>query len=59
MNIKCINCGHFISYRDMESGAAYFYFEPDSDRGPEISEWTCAACKTFLCLSGCTSTERD
>jgi len=26
-------------------GKACFQFEPDSDRGNEISEWTCAKCR--------------
>jgi hypothetical protein len=43
--IKCCGCGRFIPYSEMdEGGGARFYFEPDSHRGPEISEWTCAAC---------------
>lgn len=44
--VKCEWCGKFISYADMGSGAASFHFEPDSHKGPEISEWTCASCET-------------
>ena len=44
--IKCAACGHFIAYAEMEDGGgARFYFEPDSHKGPEISEWTCARCE--------------
>lgn len=43
--IKCVSCGQFIPYSEMErGGGAEFYFEPDSHKGPEISEWTCAKC---------------
>ena len=44
--IKCISCGRFIPYSDMdpERGPASFYFEPDNEFGRERSEWTCAAC---------------
>lgn len=41
---KCVACGRFIPYREMEDRTARFYFEPDSIKGPEISEWTCAEC---------------
>jgi hypothetical protein len=44
MTIKCVYCGRFISYADMETGEALFYFEPDSDRGSERNEWTCKRC---------------
>lgn len=42
--IKCCACGRFIGYREMYDGGATFHFEPDSHRGPEISEWTCERC---------------
>ncbi len=39
--IKCAECGRFISYEDKK---AKVYFEPDSDRGPEVVGWTCGKC---------------
>ncbi len=39
--IRCVECGRFISYEDKK---AKVYFEPDSDRGPEVVEWTCGRC---------------
>jgi hypothetical protein len=43
--IKCVGCGKFISYDDMgEDGPARFQFEPLSEFGPEVSEWSCADC---------------
>lgn len=30
--------------RNRTATGAHFHFEPDSDRGLEISEWTCAKC---------------
>jgi hypothetical protein len=41
---KCVSCGQFVSYHAMQDGSARFYFEPDSHRGPEVSEWTCFRC---------------
>ena len=43
MTEKCISCGRFLSYAEMEGGAE-FYFEPDNEFGRERSEWTCARC---------------
>ena len=43
--IRCGGCGRFIAYAELEEGgSARFYFEPDSHKGPEISEWTCGRC---------------
>lgn len=45
MTEKCSACGKFIPYSQMEcGGSARFHFEPDSHKGPEVSEWTCAEC---------------
>lgn len=42
---KCVSCGRFLSFKEMErGGGAYFYFEPDSHKGREVCEWTCAKC---------------
>jgi hypothetical protein len=41
---KCVSCGQFVSYDSMQDGSALFYFEPDSHKGPEVSEWTCFRC---------------
>lgn len=46
--VKCCSCGKFISHNDIQTGAASFYFEPDSHKGPEISEWTCKKCNDEL-----------
>lgn len=43
--IKCSSCGKFISHEQMMSGDASYHFEPDSHRGPEVSEWTCRECR--------------
>ncbi len=43
--IKCAACGKFIPYSEMiDGGGARFTFEPDSHKGPEVSEWTCKKC---------------
>lgn len=42
--IHCAACGRYMSYADMQSGAAQCYFEPLSEFGPEVIEWTCARC---------------
>lgn len=43
--IRCVSCGKFISYHEIESNRAAFYHEPSSHFGPEVNEWTCAACE--------------
>lgn len=42
MSINCCGCGRFIAFRNLQK--CRNYFEPDSDRGSEISEWTCQEC---------------
>lgn len=43
--VQCAGCGKFIPYDDMaEDGPARFHFEPLSEFGPEVSEWTCRQC---------------
>lgn len=42
--VRCSGCGVFISYADIESGAAVHRFEPLSEFGPEVSEWSCPKC---------------
>jgi hypothetical protein len=45
VTVRCVVCGRFIPYAQMaQRGGAKFYFEPDSHKGPEVSEWTCAQC---------------
>ena len=44
--IRCVCCGRFIPYREIDDGKASFYFEPDSHKGPEISEWSHNVCRT-------------
>jgi hypothetical protein len=45
VSVRCVVCGRFIPYAQMaQRGGARFYFEPDSHKGPEVSEWTCAQC---------------
>lgn len=43
--IKCAECGRFISYIDIESGAAVYYFVPDSYCAAEESWFICKKCK--------------
>lgn len=38
----CVRCGRFTACEDPD---ARYYFEPDSDRGPEVNEWTCGPCR--------------
>lgn len=42
MAVKCIACGKFIADADLDKG--HFHHEPLSHFGPEVKEWTCAAC---------------
>lgn len=42
-SVKCSGCGRFISYHELERGASLRY-EPDSDCGSEVMEWTCLKC---------------
>lgn len=44
MAIKCAGCGKFIPHSDMERRLASLHHEPSSHFGPEVNEWTCAAC---------------
>ena len=45
MSVKCVSGpGRFVSFAEMQDDSAKFHFEPDSHKGPEVSEWTCAAC---------------
>lgn len=44
MTIKCASCGRFISYKDIKEKKATYYYEPESDRGHEIEEWTHKRC---------------
>jgi hypothetical protein len=44
MTARCVSCGHYLSYVEMEDGSAAFHFEPSSHFGPEVSEWRCARC---------------
>lgn len=43
--IKCIYCCKFISFTDIENNRTGFYFEPDSDKGPELMEHWHLECK--------------
>jgi len=43
MTEKCVSCGRFVSYKEMDKGAS-FHFIPDNEFGPEESEWTCTRC---------------
>ena len=42
--IKCVKCGCFISYSDIDNEKVDVYFEPDSHFGPEVIEFTHKAC---------------
>ena len=39
---KCCCCGKFIGQADLDR--SHFYFEPLSEYGPEVTEWTCWRC---------------
>lgn len=41
-NIKCSECGRFISYEDLKISKVEY--TPLSEFGPEIIEWTCPNC---------------
>lgn len=43
--IKCINCGKFISFRDIENEKVRFHFIPDGVCGPEESYWEHKQCQ--------------
>jgi hypothetical protein len=44
-SIKCIYCGKFISYIEIENNRTGFYFEPDNEFGGEIIEHWHLECK--------------
>jgi uncharacterized protein with PIN domain len=41
---RCVACGRFIAYRDIEQGVAHYHFIPDSHFGPEEEWWECPEC---------------
>lgn len=43
-NIKCRDCGKFISRRNISEGRAKFKHVPLSELGPEESYWLCVRC---------------
>jgi hypothetical protein len=44
-NIQCADCGQFISFKDIESGAAKYYFIPDTWFTAEDPFYICKKCK--------------
>jgi hypothetical protein len=44
VNVKCTECGKFISANDVADGSAQFYHEPLSEFGIEHNEWLCKKC---------------
>ena len=42
--IRCVGCGQFIGYADIDAGLCRFDFEPDSHFGPEVADWSCPKC---------------
>jgi len=42
--IRCSVCGRFISYDDIDSGAAKYKFTPDTHFTKEYSEFICPFC---------------
>lgn len=44
-DIKCINCGKFISRDDIQNKKAKYTFKPNDQFGPEESYWECEKCK--------------
>jgi hypothetical protein len=44
VTIRCADCGKFIPTTQLVDDSARFFYQPDSEYGHEISEWTCAGC---------------
>lgn len=42
--IRCVNCGKFISRKEIENKKAKFHFTPDNQFGPEETYWEHIAC---------------
>lgn len=42
--IKCVECGRFMSVKEMTDGSAKFHYTPSSEFSDERCEWTCARC---------------
>ena len=43
-NIRCDNCGQFISYKSIEQNKVSHIFIPDSDVSYEENIWRCEKC---------------
>lgn len=43
-DLKCNNCGKFISRKQIENKEARFHFIPDNEFGPEESYWEHIKC---------------
>ena len=46
--VSCADCGRFIAYADLEAGLCKFTFQPDSEFGPEVAEWSCKVCSRHV-----------
>lgn len=45
MSERCVTCGHFLSYKEMDKGGgASWVFVPDSDISYEENYWQCKKC---------------
>lgn len=44
-NIRCNDCGQFISRDSIVDKSAKYHFIPDNQFGPEESYWICKKCK--------------
>lgn len=42
--IKCVECGRFLSVKEMTDKTAAFHYTPSSEFSDEKCEWTCARC---------------
>lgn len=42
--IRCVDCGKFISRKQIENKEARFHFIPDNEFGPEESYWEHIKC---------------
>ena len=47
-SIRCVVCGRFIGWTEIEKKEASLEFTSDNAFSPEISEWTCGRCRISL-----------
>ena len=42
--MRCVDCGRFMGASSDGRAIGHMYYEPLSEYGPEVIEWTCRAC---------------